>query len=111
MSLFRLIEPNRATSRGELHALAAVWLAGLLLCWACSVSGVLPTPPEVLRALRSQLFEQGMLLHLSSSLYTSLLALVWASLLSALLCYSAVVPALRPLSALVGNLRFGASLA
>jgi len=106
MFLSRFIEPNRATSRGELRALAAVWLVALLIWWACSASGVLPTPAEVLSALRSLLLEQGLLAHLSSSLYTSLLALAWASALSALLCYSAVVPALRPLSALIGNLRF-----
>jgi len=106
MFLSRLIEPNRATSRAELQALASLWLAVLLLWWTCSSSGLLPTPAEVVRALRSLLFEQGLLGHLSSSLYTSLLALFWASSLSALLCYSAVVPALRPLAALVGNLRF-----
>lgn len=106
MFLSRFIEPNRATSRGELRALAAVWLGALLVGWARSASGVLPTPVEVLRALRSLVVEQGLFGHLSASLYTSLLALAWASALSALLCYSAVVPALRPLAALVGKLRF-----
>ena len=106
MFLSRFIEPNRATSRAELRFVASLWLGGVLLCWACTRTGVLPTPMEVLRALRALLLEQGLLAHLCSSLYTSLLALVWASALSALLCYSAVVPALRPLSSLVGNLRF-----
>jgi len=106
MSLLRFVEPNRATSRGELRVLAAVWLGALTIWWACSASGVLPSPAEVARALRALVFEQGLLAHLSSSLYTSLLALFWASALSALLCYAAVVPALRPLATLVGNLRF-----
>lgn len=106
MFLSRLIEPNRATSRGELRALCALWLGALLVYWAGRASSVLPTPCEVARALRSLLLEQGLLAHLSSSLYTSLLALAWASGLSALLCYAAVLPALRPLSLLVGNLRF-----
>ncbi|HYQ41265.1 MAG TPA: ABC transporter permease subunit [Polyangiaceae bacterium] len=106
MSFSRLIEPNRVTSRGELRIVAAVWLGISSTWWASSASGVLPKPVEVLRALRSLLFEQGLLAHLSSSLYTSLLALAWASTLSALLCYSAVLPAFRPLSTLVGNLRF-----
>jgi NitT/TauT family transport system permease protein len=108
MNMFcsRFIEPNRQMSRAELRLLAAVWLVALLLWWACSASGVLPTPSEVLHAFGSLLLTQGLLAHLSSSLYTSLLALVWASALSALLCYAAVVPALRPLSTLIGNLRF-----
>jgi len=106
MSFLRFIEPNRVTSRGELRMLGAVWLGALLIGWANSASGVLPSPAEVMRALRSLIFEQGLFAHLSSSLYTSLLALVWAGVLSALLCYSAVLPAFRPLSTLIGNLRF-----
>src|SRR6478736_6133739 len=97
MSLLRFVEPNRATSRGELRVLAAGWLGALVIWWACSASGVLPAPAEVARALRALVFEQGLLAHLSSSLYTSLLALVWASALSALLwsgiCASGASPA------------------
>lgn len=106
MSLLRFVEPNRTMSRAELRMLAAAWLAAVLIWWACTASGVLPRPVEVLHALHDLVFEQGMLAHLGSSLYTSLLALVWASAISALLCYAAVVPALRPLATLVGNLRF-----
>lgn len=106
MFFSRFIAPNRATSRSLLRAMTAAWLALLLLAWGGSASGVLPAPREVLHSLRSLLFEQGLLGHLSSSLYSSLLALAWASVLSALICYSAVLPALRPLSLLIGNLRF-----
>lgn len=93
-------------SRLQVRAWGFAWLALLSLAWALSPAGVLPTPFEVLRALRSLVFEQGLLEHLSSSLYTSGTALLCATALSALLCYSAVVPALRPLASLVGNLRF-----
>ena len=106
MILSRIFEPNRIVSRFQLRAWSFAWLTALLLCWALSPVGLLPTPLEVLRALRSLVLEQGLLAHLGSSLYTSLLALGCATALSALFCYSAVVPALRPLASLIGNLRF-----
>ncbi len=106
MFLSRFFEPNRATSRAELRILGVLWLGASFAYWACHAASVLPTPREVAHALRVLALEQGLFAHLSSSLYTSLLALLWASALSALLCYAAVLPALRPLAPLVGNLRF-----
>ena len=101
----RIFQPNRRISRLELCAWAGAWSALLVALWAFAGRGVLPLPLEVLSALGS-LFEQGLLRHLASSLYTSLLALAWATALSTALCYAAVLPVLRPLAPLVGNLRF-----
>src|SRR4051812_2574697 len=101
----RVFQPNRRTSRSELCAWAGAWLSLLVVLWAIAGKGVLPLPLEVLSALGS-LFEQGLLRHLASSLYTSLLALAWTTAISTALCYAAVLPALRPLALLVGNVRF-----
>ncbi len=106
MNILRSFEPNRVVSRLALRAWGLAWLGSLLVAWLLSGHGVLPTPFEVLVALRRLALEQGLLGHLASSLYTSVLAVIWATLLSAALCYLAVLPALRPLSALIGNLRF-----
>jgi len=106
MRFLRFFEPNRPASRFQMSLWGGVWLSSLLLAWALCSTGILPTPLEVLHALCSLVLEQGLLRHLASSLYTSLLALAWASALSTLFCYLAVVPVLRPLASLVGNLRF-----
>lgn len=106
MTLLRIFQPNRRVSRLELGGWAGAWLASFVFAWALTRGGILPTPREVLSALGSLLFEQGLLRHLASSLYTSLLALTWATALSTALCYAAVLPALRPVASLVGNLRF-----
>lgn len=115
MSYLQILEPNRAQPRVQRYAWGAAWLALLLAVWTFAPTGILPGPREVMRAFRSLVFEQGLLSHLASSLYTSLLALAWTTLLSTLLCYGAVVPALRPVATLVGKLRFwgfaGVSLA
>jgi len=105
MTLSRIFQPNRRVSRLELCAWGGAWLALLIFAWSLARGGVLPTPLEVLSAFRS-LFEQGLLRHLASSLYTSLLALAWSTALSTAICYGAVLPALRPVASLVGNLRF-----
>ncbi|HWZ89503.1 MAG TPA: hypothetical protein VNW92_11655 [Polyangiaceae bacterium] len=106
MTFSRMFEPNRVVSRFEICAWGSAWLASFLVAWAFGSATILPTPLEVLQALRALFVEQGLLRHLASSLYTSLLALAWATALSTTLCYLAVVPALRPLASLVGNLRF-----
>jgi NitT/TauT family transport system permease protein len=105
MTLGRIFQPNRRISRLELWGWGGAWLASFVLLWSLSRRGILPTPLEVLSAFPPML-EQGLLRHLLSSLYTSILALIWTTTLATVLCYGAVLPALRPVASLVGNLRF-----
>jgi NitT/TauT family transport system permease protein len=101
-----VFEPNRTLSRVQLYAWAFGWLGLFLLGWALSPTGILPGPREVLAAFYRLVLEQNLFSHLASSLYTSSLALFWTTLLSMIICYGAAVPALRPLAALVGKVRF-----
>lgn len=106
MNISRILEPNGVVPRWQIAAWAGLWLGSFLLVWALGSATVLPTPLDVLHAFRSLVLEQGLLRHLASSEYTSLLALAWATALSTVLCYSSVLPVLRPLVTVVGNLRF-----
>lgn len=106
MNPSHIFEPNRALPRVQLYAWGAAWLGLLVTGWALAPVGILPAPREVLHAFRGLAIEQGLLSHLASSLYTSWLALAWTTLLSTLICYGSVLPALRPFASLVGKLRF-----
>jgi NitT/TauT family transport system permease protein len=105
MNLLSTLKPNRNVTAGQARLLGAAWLACLFATWALSRFDVLPTPPEVLRAL-PVLLRQGLLGHLASSLYSNLAALAWAAGLGMFFAYLSVVPALRPLTELLSKLRF-----
>ncbi len=106
MLAFKLLEPNRTVSRSWLWACGAVWLCAFALAWALAPASVLPTPLEVARAWRELITEQGLVAHVCSSLYTSSLALLWTTAISAGFCYLAVLPVARPLAPLLSKLRF-----
>jgi NitT/TauT family transport system permease protein len=105
MRLLSAVQPNQRVSRSQARLLGAGWLVTLAAAWACSRFEVLPTPLEVVRAL-PELWQQGLLAHLTSSLYSNLAALAWAAGLGMLLAYGSVLPLLRPLTELLSKLRF-----
>lgn len=102
----KLLEPNRSVSRSFSWACGAVWSFVFMLAWAIAPASVLPTPFEVLSAFRALVVEQGLIANVCSSLYTSLLALAWTTVISAGFCYLAVLPVVRPLAPLLSKLRF-----
>ena len=105
MHLPATFQPNQRVSRGQARLLGAGWLLTFALAWALSRFEVLPTPLEVVCAL-PELWRQGLLAHLASSLYSSLAALAWAAGLGMLLAYASVLPLVRPLTELLSKLRF-----
>lgn len=105
MEILRGMRPNESASRSTLRLYAAAWAAGLLLLWSRSGGELMPTPAEVLREL-PRMFAQGLAYHLASSLYSSGVALAWTAVIGLGLVYASVVPALRPLGAVVEKLRF-----
>lgn len=105
MRILSTFQPNQRISRGQARLLGAGWLVTFAAAWALSRFEVLPTPVEVARAL-PELWQQGLLAHLASSLYSNLAALAWAAGLGMLLAYGSVLPLLRPLTELLSKLRF-----
>ncbi len=105
MELLRGFRPNESVSRSTLRLYAAAWAACLVSLWWRSGAVLMPSPVEVLREL-PRLFSQGLAYHLASSLCSSAAALLWTAAIGLGLVYASVVPALRPLVALVEKLRF-----
>jgi NitT/TauT family transport system permease protein len=77
-----------------------------LAFWASSPSPLLPGPIEVLRALGTLWFEQGLGRELLTSVRVNVQALALTLLISLTLSYLTVVPFFRPLAAAVAKGRF-----
>lgn len=98
--------PNRPATRPALALLVAAQLAVALALWIHAGAGVLPGPHEVLRALGELWTEQGLGQALLASALTSLEAVALATILALPLAWSTVLPAMRPLVALLAKGRF-----
>lgn len=98
--------PNRVVSPGAIRILIAGQVAIALLIWLNSPFKVLPQPGEVLRALQSLWFEQGLGRELFISLGLNLEALAWTVVLSLGFAYLTVLPAFRPIVLALSKGRF-----
>lgn len=98
--------PNTVVSTRTMWVLGVTQLAALALILTRSSFEALPGVADVARALSSLWFEQGLGPALGVSITTSLEAVALSTVLSLLLAWSTVLPALRPLAAAVSKGRF-----
>src|SRR5215510_11613364 len=105
-SLAAAFSPNEAVSRTTMYIIVAVQIAIAILIWFDSPFVVLPTPFEVIRALRDLWFQEGLGRELWASFAMNLQALGLTIVVSLLLSYLTVLPAFRPVAAAVTKGRF-----
>jgi NitT/TauT family transport system permease protein len=98
--------PNRVVTSRTLWVLGGAQVAFLAVLWARSSVDALPRPGEVVHALANLWLQQGLGPALGVSIVTSVEALLVATVLSLGLAYATVLPALRPLAAVVSKGRF-----
>jgi NitT/TauT family transport system permease protein len=101
-----LFKPNRVVSPRVMRGVAAVQIAVFLLIWWTSPFAVLPTPPEVARALRGLWFEQGLGPELFTSFTLNVEALLLSAGISLGLAYLSVLGFMRPLVSALTKGRF-----
>jgi NitT/TauT family transport system permease protein len=101
-----IFEPNRAVSKTTMQIVVAVQVALALLIWWLSPWAVLPTPPEVFRALGRLWTEEGLGRELITSFFMNVEALAMTLVISLGLAYLSVLPVVRPLVAAVAKGRF-----
>jgi NitT/TauT family transport system permease protein len=99
------LRPNQWVSRQTYLAMAAAWAVLVLLLWLIG-PGFFPTPARVFQALGQLVSQGGLLGELLTSLTLFAEALLLASLLSMVLAYLSVVPALRPIVGALTKARF-----
>jgi ABC-type nitrate/sulfonate/bicarbonate transport system permease component len=99
---FETIQPNQRVIIG------IVWLALLLVYWFISSAGtkhLFPTPGQVWEGFRS-LYNEGLVVHIASSLGLCLQAIIISILISLFVVYLSPLPALRPLALTLSKLRY-----
>ncbi|MBS2031233.1 MAG: ABC transporter permease subunit [Deltaproteobacteria bacterium] len=98
--------PHRRVSSSTLWLLGGAQLAIAMGLWLRAGTGVLPGPTEVIRALGDLWVDEGLGRELVASALTSLEAVALASAIALPLAWATVLPALRPLAALLAKGRF-----
>ena len=101
-----LFRPNGFLSAPAMNVLIAGQAALALAFWTFQSSPILPRPMEVLTALRTLWFEQGLGQELITSFGVYLQALAITAGAALLLCYLTVMPFFRPVAAAVAKGRF-----
>lgn len=105
LKLPSFLTPNAMVKDPVVLSLAIGWVAFLVLFWTFADIKMVPTPQSVLTGLLTQ-WNDGAIVHLFSSLSTSLESIAWATTLGLGLCYLATIPAFRAPVAALGKLRF-----
>lgn len=104
--LSQVFTPNHTATSATMRVVVAVQAAIALAIWFVAPFQVLPTPPEVFRALGTLWMEQGLGQELITSFVMNVEALAWTVAISLGLCYCTVMPFFRPLAAAVAKGRF-----
>ena len=102
----KVFTPNHAATSAAMRIVVAVQAALALVLWFVAPFQVLPTPPEVFRALGALWMDQGLGQELITSFIMNVEALAWTVAISLALCYATVMPFFRPLTAAVAKGRF-----
>ena len=104
-SLGPALRPNQWVPQRTYLVMGAAWAALVLLLWLLG-AGIFPTPGRVMAALRVLTAQQGLLGELLTSLTLFAESLLIAILISFVLAYLSVVPALRPIVTALTKARF-----
>lgn len=103
----RLVKPFENVSK--LYTLIVVgWLVFLFGFWGVSSLGethLFPTPKQVITGL-GDLYNNGLVVHIFSSIWLCTKSVAIAVLISLLICYASPIPLLRPISGFISKLRY-----
>jgi len=102
----KVFQPNHSATSTAMRIVVAVQVALALALWFVAPFQVLPTPPEVFKALGTLWMDQGLGQELITSFLMNLEALAWTVVISLGLCYATVMPFFRPIAAAVAKGRF-----
>jgi NitT/TauT family transport system permease protein len=106
VNLYDLFTPNKALSPNAVRLLVLVQVAVFLLIWSFSPTVFLPKPGEVLHSFVYLWTQEGLGAELITSFLLNLEALFWATIVTLVLSYAAIMPFFRPMVTFVGKMRF-----
>lgn len=104
----RFISPFEPTSKLSGKIITLSWFLLIIIFWVLSSLGekhLFPSPQQVLTGF-SELYNEGLVIHVFSSLSLCLYAVIIAIVISLLLAYLSPVPLLAPIAHFVSKLRY-----
>jgi ABC-type nitrate/sulfonate/bicarbonate transport system permease component len=102
------ITPFEKITKSKRTIILSIWVVLLLAIWFAGTSGekhLFPSPSQVFKGF-SDLYNEGLVVHILNSLILCFLSIFLAIIISMLLAYSWPIPALKPLSEFVTKFRF-----
>jgi ABC-type nitrate/sulfonate/bicarbonate transport system permease component len=102
------ITPFEKIAKSKRTIILSIWVVLLLAIWFAGTSGekhLFPSPSQVFKGF-SDLYIEGLVVHILNSLILCFLSIFLAIIISMLLAYSWPIPALKPLSEFVTKFRF-----
>lgn len=98
-------QPNRVLPRLTMKVIIAFQLMVFLVWWTFLTPDVIPKPLEVLESLKD-LFSNGLISDLYTSVMLYIEAIAWATVISLGLAYGSTIPLFKPTADAWSNFRF-----
>lgn len=108
MNIKNWFKPFEVVGRSQRLAITAIWILLLIVYWIISSSGtkhLFPTPGQVADGF-SSLYNEGLVVHIVSSLALALQATLLSIIITLIVVYLSPLPALRPLAVTFSKLRY-----
>ena len=104
--LINIITPNKKIAGTSKNTILMIWIFSIFFFWFFSGSKLLPTPFEILKALKNIIYQKHFIGELLTSLFFCVKAMGWACLVSFFFAYLSVIPLFRPMCAFLAKARF-----
>jgi NitT/TauT family transport system permease protein len=98
--------PNKQLGAGSKNSIFAFWICATMLLWFFSGSHLLPSPIDILKALKMMIVDKNFIGELITSTSFCMKAMFYAIIISFVVAYLSVLPIFRPICAFVAKARF-----
>lgn len=106
--MMKLIKPFEKFSKSTKTLILLGWVILILLIWFLGTMGekhLFPSPGQVLKGF-SELYNEGLIVHIFNSLKLCFISITLAVILSMVFAYAFPIPLIKPISEFVTKLRF-----
>lgn len=103
-----IFKPFENVGRNSRLLIIASWVIAVLAFWFISSMGerhLFPSPAQVLRGF-TELYNEGLVVHIGSSLWLCLVAIIIAVTISLILSYLSTIPVITPIANALSKLRY-----
>ena len=106
--MIKILSPFEKVSNSNRTFILLGWIVLLVTFWVIGTSGekhLFPNPQQVLKGF-SELYNEGLVVHIFNSLSLCFISIFLATLISLVFAYSWAIPLIKPISEFVTKFRF-----